>query len=642
MKTARNATTCPTLLVVDDRADNRWVIRQVLEDGIPGLKIIEAGSADEALILAKVESPTAALIDMQMPLTDGGELCRKLKELGDEFTVPSLMLITSHRTTSELRANALDAGADDFIQRPFENLEFVARIRVMLRLRAAEDELRLAKESLERRVIERTEELRSAKAYAECIVDSMMESLIVVSEQDVIERVNHATTSLLGYPSSLELVGKPLSEVLVADSSQTSTAGQTEARYRRKNGIEIPVVVCRASMRLEDGTKARVCVARDTTRQKALEAELHLSQKLEAVSRLSAGVAHEFNNLLTVISGSANMMVQEPSLSDEFERDLRAIITAGGRAESITRQLLTFSRRQVVQPRSLDIGEVIGSSRPMLEQLLNDNIELDIQCNVSASFSADPLRIEQLLANLVTNARDAMPDGGSISIVAERVEPPAGSLSGPGHIRLRVADTGSGMDAGTKARMFEPFFTQKPSGKGTGLGLSIVQDIMDETQGRLVVESRVGAGTAIELHFPITEKEEVQPKLRPAASKSNSETVMVVEDDDTIRPLVVRILRRRKYEVLVADGLEQARELMTNHAAAIHLILTDVVLRRGTGHDVAVIAATARPETKILYMSGYTGDALIQHGVSTSDAEFLAKPFTPDGLAKKVQAILAR
>jgi CheY-like chemotaxis protein len=376
---------------------------------------------------------------------------------------------------------------------------------------------------------------------------------------------------------------------------------------------------------------------------------LRQSQKLEAVGTLAGGVAHDFNNLLTVIISYTDLLLREAGPDSSMRTDLVQVKEAAGRAATMTKQLLAFSRRQVLQPKVIDLGLIVDGIRDLLRRMISEDIELQARTHQPlARVKADPGQIEQVLMNLAVNARDAMPAGGVLTIETANETLSAGDprlrdMMPPGPwVRLSVRDTGVGMDEQTQARIFEPFFTTKEPGKGTGLGLSTVYGIVKQSGGFVWVSSAVGAGTTFDIYLPSVEEVATPAEAAPTAVGGGSETILLVEDEAPVRSLARRCLERHGYRIIEAGGSPEALALAARHHGAIDLLLTDVVMPQGNGRELAERLRALRPEIRVLYMSGYTDDGVVRRAGVTPGSELLEKPFTPDGLARKVRQVLDR
>jgi PAS domain S-box-containing protein len=395
---------------------------------------------------------------------------------------------------------------------------------------------------------------------------------------------------------------------------------------------------------------AAVAALTDNTERRSLESQLRQSSKMEAVGQLAGGVAHDFNNLLTVIMSYGAMLLERLGPGENRE-DVQEIAAAADRAAGLTRQLLAFSRQQVMQPRIVSVNDVVGNVENMLRRIIGEDIELATSLDPAiTTINVDPGQLEQVLMNLVVNARDAMPKGGRLSISTSNSQLSAESGGGAlnpadgDYVMLAVSDTGVGMTREVQRRLFEPFFTTKDHGRGTGLGLSTVYGIVKQSGGEIYVYSELGQGTTIKVYFPCFQKaaEEVLHEVKPQNSPRGSETLLLVEDDTNLRSLVARVLMRCGYTVYVAAGGEQAVAIASDPEMVIDAVITDVVMPGMNGRELVEKLALLRPEMGALLMSGYTDDDVLRRGVLHGETTFLQKPFTPEQLAQKVREVLDR
>jgi len=425
-------------------------------------------------------------------------------------------------------------------------------------------------------------------------------------------------------------------------------------RHRKKDGTIINVEI--RAHQFEVGKRpVRLVLANDVTERvraeealRKTEEQLRHAQKMEAVGRLAGGVAHDFNNLLSVILSCSETMRGDLKPVEPMREEVDQIHRAAGRAADLTRQLLAFSRQQVLAPKILDLNEVLVGMDKMFQRIIGVDVQLVLLCGSGLGrVRADPGSIEQVIMNLVLNARDAMPTGGKLTMETANVmidEASArdhlGTRPGP-HVMLAVTDTGIGMDRATQARIFEPFFTTKETGKGTGLGLATVFGIVQQSGGSIWVYSEPGKGTSFKVYFPHAEGDMQEPRAvaRPVSLRG-SETVLLVEDDEQVRTVARAILRRNGYKVLDASNGGEAMLLCESHARPIHLLISDVVMPHMSGPELARRLAQVRPDMKVLCMSGYTDDSIVRHGVMDSDIAYLQKPITPETLTRKVREVL--
>jgi two-component system, cell cycle sensor histidine kinase and response regulator CckA len=503
------------------------------------------------------------------------------------------------------------------------------------------------------------EAVRESEERYRLLFERNMAGVYRVSLNGRIVECNDALAHIYGYSSREELVGRDVAELHPDEAMrqefreslfQFRTLANLELRGQRKDGS--PVWTLENAALIADERAGDVFIegtVTDITGRKLLEEQLRQSQKMEAIGQLAGGIAHDFNNLLTTVLGYSNMALNRLSPHEPIREEIEEIQKAGERAANLTRQLLAFSRKQLFEPKVLDVNARIVDSTRMLARLIGERVRLVTQLDPSiGSVRADPGQIEQVLVNLVVNARDAMPDGGTLTIRTRNADVDLGSArrhfgAPPGaYVVLSVADTGVGIDPDTQKRIFEPFFTTKEKPHGTGLGLATVYGIVRQSGGQVYVSSEPGHGASFLIYLPrVDEAVSPEPALdAPLGPAHGSETILLVEDEDPVRELTRRCLEQRGYAVLQAASAEEAMDLVSDHAGRLDLLLTDVVMPGASGPDLARRLTTQRPDLQVLFVSGYPDDSPGSAGLLEPGAAFLQKPFTADTLARKVRDVL--
>jgi PAS domain S-box-containing protein len=476
---------------------------------------------------------------------------------------------------------------------------------------------------------------------------------ILDSEGQYLE-VNTAACNLYGY-SPAEFAKMTAADLQSADDTRRfltelhnpARPAASEWRHHTKDGRWIDVEIALHKIQF-GGESAELAVLMDITGRRQLEDQLRQSQKMEALGLLTGGVAHDFNNLLTIITGYSQIILTKLGEKDPNRHFAEQIVKAAERAGELTSRLLLFSRRRVPQAKVIDLNQVVNSLGTMMRRLLGEEIEL--QLNLAAglgSVNADAGRIEQVLLNLAVNSRDAMPHGGTLTIETANVAVEKGGEKGgpvkPGaYILLTVKDTGTGMDAATQAQVFEPFFTTKRAGSGTGLGLYTVAGIVRQNGGAVQLWSQPGHGTSFRVYLPRVDRAPVAMKAEAAkvTAARGAETILLVEDDEMVRTLVRETMESSGYRVLEASDPMEARAVAGNYQNAIQLLITDVIMPKASGPELANELLRISPGLKVLYMSGYADRALSKRGVRRKEVAFLPKPFTPAELIAKVREVL--
>ena len=572
-------------------------------------------------------------------------------ELLNERNLDLPFIIVSEALGEEAAVEAVKAGAHDYIMK--NNL---TRLVPSVSRELQEAKLRQKRRQDEESLREREERFREISASAQ-------DAIIMMDYEGNISYFNKAAEKIFGYTAA-EAIGKPLHHLLApsefhesfnkgyprfAQTGQGEIVGKSvEMSALRKGGQEFPIGLSVSSVKIKGKWNA-VGILRDITDRKSLEKQLRHSQKMEAVGRLAGGIAHDFNNLLTAITGYAELISMNLDPRDPLGRSVEEIKKAGEKASSLTSQLLAFSSNQALQPEIININDSVDNTYKMLQRLIGEDIDLitNLQPNLWR-IKSEPGQIEQVIMNLAINARDAMPLGGKLTIATANVHidddftgRPVDVKTGP-YIMLTMSDTGQGMDEKTKNLIFEPFFTTKDRDKGSGLGLATVYGIIRKHGGYINVYSELERGSTFNIYLPriIEDNQTEKPSVSPTEKFRGSETILLVEDDEAVRTVVREILQKTGYNVLETSSAGEALLVSEQHTGLIHLMVSDVVMPRMSGPDLAERLESWHPEMKVLYMSGYAGNAIVNNGMSLGGKAFIKKPFTTTALLNKVREVL--
>jgi PAS domain S-box-containing protein len=504
--------------------------------------------------------------------------------------------------------------------------------------------------------------LRQSHALLHAVVEGTTDTVYVKDQQGKYLLINSAGARTMGKSPS-EVLGRDVTQLLEPESaarileedSQVMTSGQAQTFEQTVTiaGVTRTFLTTKAPYRDGSGQIIGVLgISRDISERKRLEEQLRQAQKMEAIGRLAGGVAHDFNNLLTAIIGYGDLILMDcPEPDQPLARNAAEIKRAAERAASLTRQLLAYSRQQILAARVLDLNTIVADMEKLLRRLIGEHIDLVTRLDRTLRRTfADPGQLEQVVLNLVLNARDAMPHGGRITITTSNVELDESyawqhvDVEPGAYVRLTVSDTGCGMDEHVRAHLFEPFFTTKEVGKGTGLGLATIFGIVKQSGGHIDVQSAPGQGTTFNVYLPqVLEHMPKAPREAPATQPLHgTETVLLAEDEETVRTLVLSVLRRHGYTVLEARHGLDAVHICEEHPGPIHLLITDVVMPSLNGRELYQRLLGLRPALKVVYISGYPGDAVDLHGLQDKGASFLPKPFKPDALVRTVRELLDR
>lgn len=683
------------ILIVDD-VDQNLLFLEVLLKG-NGFEVQSAHNGAEALEMARNVTPDLIVSDILMPVMDGYTLCREWTSDDRLKNVP-FIFYTATYTGPKDESLGLKLGAVRFVIKPQEPDVLIGIVREVLadsrksdpqaftnqsvhstevseeyeqalsrKLEKKVADLERSNQELARLIAERAgieEELRQSERNYRTLFNCAGDAIFIGEPSGTFLEVNDVATERLGY-SHTEFVamtpkdiGAPIDSEEVrrhAETIQPDGRALFETVHIARDGKRIPTEVS-ARLIVYRGRQAILSIARDISARKHFEEErerlqeqLRMSQKMEAIGGLASGVAHDLNNLLTVILSNTELAMERAGEGDFPKDDLLAVKEAADRAAALTRQLLAFSRKQVMQPVPLNLNQIAVGVEKMLRRVLGENIDfvqalapdLGVVC-------ADPGQIEQVLMNLAVNARDAMPKGGKLTIETSNVDfseqyAACHVAVKPGHyVQLAVTDTGCGMDARTKSRLFEPFFTTKEPGNGTGLGLSTVYGIVKQSGGNIWVYSEPGHGTTFKVYLPQAlgaTSTSIKPRTVPSR-RTGTETILVVEDAEPLLKVARRGLEAAGYTVLTAAGGNEALLTYARYGSKIHLLVTDVVMPQMSGRTLVEELLKVQPTLKVLYMSGYPDNSILHHGVLPEATNYLGKPFTVADLTRKVREVL--
>jgi two-component system, cell cycle sensor histidine kinase and response regulator CckA len=634
--------TRPQIMVVEDESIVAEDMKAMLEGfgySVPAV----AFSGEDAVKKALDTHPDLVLIDIVLKGQMSG--VEAVERIRSRRNIP-VVYVTAYADEKTVR-RAKITEPFGYILKPFDARELQTAI-----------EIALYKHRMEKK-------LQESEQRLSITLRSIGDAVMAMDTQGCITFMNPRAEALTGWRQA-EGLGRHVTEVLrvrhetmpappenpfvqALHGGVTVDLADHDLLLVAKDGTERPIDDSVAPLKDDRGNViGAVLVLRDITERRQLQEQLVQAQKMEAIGRLAGGLAHDFNNLLTVISVYTDLLLSRRNRHDQLERYAGEIKKAVDNATTLTSQLLMLSRRQMLQPRVLDLNAALARMEDTLQKMVGQAIELVIVPGPAlGSVRIDAAQLDQVVINLVMNACDAMPQGGMLTIETTNIELDeqqarryAGFTAGS-YVQLAVRDTGSGMDATTRSRLFEPFFTTKSRGRGTGLGLSIVYGLISQSGGHIEVDSAPGRGTVFKIYLPQVEMSAVQkPNASTAKSRQGAETVLLVEDEEEVRAAVSESLQMRGYTVLKARHGKEAVMICRRHEGPIHLLLTDVIMPQMTGLELAQRVFPLRPEIKVLYISGYTSDALAQRHMMAAGTAFLQKPFTPDALVHQVRAVL--
>ncbi len=668
------------ILVVDDHKENQYLLEAMFRGG--GHEVQAVANGAEALERLKAGGVDLIISDILMPVMDGFQLCRKVKTDESVRHIP-FIIYTATYTGPQDEVFAMKIGADRFIQKPCEPEVFMKAVDELMaasgqNLSSSEPEslneeetLKLYSERLVRKLeqkmlqleleLKRRQQAEEERARLMAAIEQAGEIVLITDTDGIIQYVNPVFETVTGY-SYHEAIGQNPRMLLKSGKQDlafyqdlwgTITAGKTwKGRIinKRKDGKHFIEAATISPVYDATGQVVNfVAVKRDITEQLKLEAQLAQAQKIETVGQLVSGVAHDYNNMLSVILGYTELALIKVTPDDPLRADLQQILKAAKRSIDITQQLLIFARKQAVLPQVLDLNQAVEGAHKMLRQLAGENIDLVwLPATDLWPLKIDPSQVDQILVNLCVNARDAIADVGKITIETGNVtiDETYSTLhpdAVPGDfIKLTISDDGCGMDKETQEKIFEPFFTTKKEGEGTGLGLATCYGIVKQNEGFISVYSEPGQGTVFKVYLPryVGEGSHTGAENMVEIPSGRGETILVVEDDFFMLKLTERILDGLGYKVLTAKNPEEARSLTKENYGEIRLLITDIVMPEMNGRDLANQVNALSPRIKTLFMSGYTAKMIARKGVLEEGSHFIQKPFLRKDLAVKVRKVL--
>ena len=625
------------ILNVDDDDIQRYSVTQLLKES--GYRVIEASNGKETLEKVK-QNPDLIILDVNLPDIDGFELCRRIRKIPGFEYVPIIHLSATY-TDDDSVINGLENGADGYLIHPVEPRILLAYINAMLRIRELELNLLGANED-----------------WYETF-NTLNSGIIITEGSGIIKKANKRMHEILNI--SEKLCGKNIKDIFilwgipeVLDNFEGLINKDEDNQIDFKLHGRFYNLISNILKDKDGNVKKRIFVIIDITAYKEMEEQYRQAQKMEAIGRLTGGVAHDFNNMLTAIIGYSEFLLMHFKEGDPTRQIVEEIKKAGQRAAELTQKLLAFSRKQTINPETVNLNDIVKDMEKMLKRLIGEDIKLVTELDENLGLiMIDPTQVTQVIMNIVVNAKDAMPNGGVLTIETRNVifnteyasKHLDTKIEKGEYVMLAISDTGVGMDEETKSHIFEPFFTTKGPGKGTGLGLSTVYGIIKQHKGYIWVYSQPGKGTTFKIYFPMLKKTEGIKIKNEATVKENirgKETVLLVEDEDLVREMISNTLTDLGYNILPAANPREAMRILDERDNSIDIVVTDVVLPEMNGNELVRIIKEKLPSVKVLYVSGYTDKGIVSGGVLKKGINYLQKPFTPVSLAKKIRQILDR
>lgn len=638
------------VLLVDDEQGIRISLSKILMR--TGYDVATASNAREALEQLEKQDFDVVVSDIIMPQMSGLELLQEVRA-----TRPLLpVILLTGGPSLKSAAQSLRMGAFDYLTKPVSRIAFCRTIAAAADMKKLREENLRYQQNLEEIIKERSAALAVSEQLARSVIEASQDAIIAINNKGMITIFNPAAETMFGYEAR-SMMGQPvdclipedyrdqhcqyMQQFFVDGSPRRAIDKTLELQAIRSDGSVFPIEMTLAEGHCAE-QKIIIGFLRDISKRKQvehernkLELEFQQSKKLESLGRLTGGVAHDFNNLLSPILAYTEIMLFDTSEQHPYHSYLKVMQTATERARDLTQKLLAFSRRQVLEVKQIELNEVVRGFAKILRRTIREDIELQWQlASEELHLQGDIMQIEQILMNLLVNAQDAMPSGGKIAIRTEHVKLGANKSASnlEPQILMSVEDTGAGMAPETLERLYEPFFTTKGKGKGTGLGMATVYGIVKQHGGNIAVNSEPGCGTTVKIYFPSLEDlhdAHADEQQSPANNRpGGTETILVVEDDQEVRNMVRNVLQQNGYQVLYVGNPSECLQFVTGYQAPIHLLVTDVIMPQMSGNELYERLRCLFPQIKVLYMSGYSHDITLHHGVSEAKGHFIKKPFS--------------
>jgi len=652
------------LLAVDNNQDNLFVIKQIIAEYCPDCKVITALNANQGLEFAAEEHLDVALIDVQMPGMDGIEMCKRLKSDRATANVP-VILLTAHRSTSQLRVKALEAGADDFISKPIDNIEMIAKIKVMLRIKRAEDAIRSEKELLENTVIKQSKELQEVEERYKTIFNSASDAIFIHEPAGKFLEVNDEACRRLGYKreellrmNRCDIEHTEYTNYIYEKTDTPNHKGRYffETVHVTKEGEHIPTELSSRIIEYE-GRIVFLSIARDIRERKQAEKEkkeletmLRQAQKMEAIGTLAGGISHDFNNILFPIIGYVEMTMDDLPPESIGRKNLAEVLKAAERARKLIQQILIFSRQKDQELKPLKIQPIIKESLKLLRATLPSTIEIRQNINNKCGpVLADPTQIHQIMMNLCTNAYHAMLKSGGvlyvelkeISVISDDPEHLSNMNQGS-YLKLSVKDTGHGIPPDIIDRIFEPYFTTKDKEKGTGLGLAVVHGIVRNHKGYISVNSEPGKGTLFNIWFPLIEIRSSVSEMQNIHETvpTGNERILVIDDEEQIIQMQKQLLERLGYKVTTRTSSLDAFETFKESPGDFDLVITDMTMPNMTGIELSRSLMNIRPDIPVILCTGFSEIITEENAKAFGIREFVMKPILRNNIARAIRRAL--